>query len=84
MSLADLTAAFEAFCAHMSRCYDETLTDMVIMSSKDGTRAAAEFVVKGQYIATDDGLPKATGQKYVLPAGSFFEIADGQIAVDDD
>ena len=35
--------AFAAFCAHMDRCYDETLTDMVIMSSDDGTRAAAEF-----------------------------------------
>lgn len=72
--------AFEVFCTHMNRCYEETLTDMVIMSSPDGSRAAAEFVVNGKYLRTDDGLPAATGQAYRLPAGSFFELKDGLIA----
>ena len=27
-----------------------------------------------------EGLPEAKGQTYRLPAGSFFEIRDGQIA----
>ena len=36
-------AAFAEFCDHMSRCYRENLTDMVIFTSPDGTRAAAEF-----------------------------------------
>ncbi len=33
--------AFRAFCTHMSRCYRENLTDMVIFGNSDGTRAAA-------------------------------------------
>lgn len=67
-------ALFQAFCAHMSRCYDETLTDLVVFTSETGTRAAAEYVVNGTYLATDAGLPDARGQTYRLPAGSFFDI----------
>ena len=70
---------FREFCAHMDRCYKENLTDMQIFVSDDGTRAAAEFTVNGTYLATDDGLPEATGQTYKLPAGSFFSLRDGQI-----
>ena len=73
-------AAFAAFLAHMDRCYRERLTDIVIMVDENGTRAAAEFVVHGEYLATDEGLPEAQGQTYVLPAGAFFEIAGGRIA----
>ena len=72
-------AAFAEFCAHMSRCYKENLTDMVIMASADGTRAAAEYVVNGTYLHTDAGLPQAHGQTYRLPAGSFFSLENGQI-----
>ena len=72
-------AAFAEFCDHMSRCYAEDLTDMVIFTSPDGTRAAAEFIVNGTYLATDPGLPAAHGQTYRLPAGSFFSLADGKI-----
>jgi steroid delta-isomerase-like uncharacterized protein len=50
------------------------------MSNDDGTRGAAEFTVNGQYLATDEGLPEANGQTYVLPAGAFFEIRDGKVA----
>ncbi|MCB1333582.1 MAG: nuclear transport factor 2 family protein [Roseivivax sp.] len=71
--------AFAEFCAHMARCYDETLTDMVIFSAQDGARAAAEFTVNGTYLATDDGLPQAHGQTYRLPAGSFFSVQGGRI-----
>ena len=70
---------FEAFCQHMSRCYRENLTDMVIFVGDDGTRAAAEYVVNGTYLATDAGLPEANGQSYCLPAGSFFSLEGGQI-----
>lgn len=73
-------AAFAAFLAHMDRCYRERLTDIVIMVDQTGTRAAAEFVVHGEYLATDEGLPEARGQTYVLPAGAFFEVAGGRIA----
>jgi steroid delta-isomerase-like uncharacterized protein len=70
---------FAAFLNHMNRCYREELRDIVVLSSADGRRAAAEFVVHGKYLATDEGLPPAKGQTYVLPAGAFFEVADGQI-----
>lgn len=72
-------AAFAAFMARMDRCYRERLTDIVVMATPDGHRAAAEFVVHGEYLATDEGLPEARGQRYVLPAGAFYEIRDGRI-----
>lgn len=70
---------FAAFCDHMTRCYNETLTDLVLFVNEDGTRGAAEYVVNGAYLATDDGLPEARGQTYKLNAGSFFDIAEGKI-----
>ena len=69
---------FAEFNDHMTRSYKETLTDIVIFAN--GDRAAAEFVVNGTYLATDEGLPEANGQTYVLPAGTFFDIRDGKIA----
>ncbi len=38
---------FAEFCAHMNRCYRETLTDMVIFEAQGGIRAAAEYIVNG-------------------------------------
>ena len=70
---------FAAFCAHMNRCYRETLSDMVIFEAEGGTRAAAEYIVNGTYLETDAGLPVASGQTYRLPAGSFFDLKDGKI-----
>ena len=52
----------------------------MIFATDDGTRAAAEFVVHGQYLKTDPGLPEAKGQTYILPAGGFFDVRDGKIA----
>lgn len=72
-------AAFAEFSAHMARCYREHLSDIVVMASPDGTRAAAEFIVEGEYLATDEGLPEARGQRYRLPAGTFFSIEGGRI-----
>ncbi len=71
--------AFRAFCEHMNRCYREELTDMVIFDAEGGARAAAEYVVNGTYLETDEGLPEANGQTYRLPAGSFFSLKNGQI-----
>lgn len=70
---------FAQFCAHMSRCYRENLTDMVVFETADGTRASAEYIVNGTYLETDAGLPEAQGQTYRLPAGSFFDLRDGLI-----
>jgi steroid delta-isomerase-like uncharacterized protein len=72
--------AFRRFLAHMDRCYREELGDIVVMTSPDGSRAAAEFVVSGTYLATDEGLPPAKGQTYRLPAGTFFALEGGRIA----
>ncbi|MCX7074056.1 MAG: ketosteroid isomerase-related protein [Methylococcales bacterium] len=72
--------AFTQFMACMNSNYKEQLIDMVIMASADGKKAAAEFVVLGEYLKTDDGLPEAQGQKYSLPAGAFFDIRDGKVA----
>ncbi len=72
--------AFKQFMACMNYNYKEQLVDMVIMATPEGNRAAAEFVVLGQYLQSDEGLPPAKGQKYRLPAGAFFEIRAGKVA----
>ncbi|MBL34898.1 MAG: isopropylmalate/homocitrate/citramalate synthase [Oceanospirillaceae bacterium] len=73
-------AAFSEFMVKMNRHYREQLVDMVIMANAEGSRAAAEFVVLGEYLSTDEGLPEAAGQTYRLPAGAFFDIRDGKVA----
>lgn len=73
-------ALFAEFLQHMERCYREQLRDIVIMSGDVPGRVSAEYVVHGTYVATDEGLPQAQGQTYVLPAGSFFEIRDARIS----
>lgn len=73
-------AKFAEFCSHMGVSYREELKDMVIFASDDGARGAAEFVVHGEYLQTDPGLPEAKRQRYILPAGGFFELRDGKIA----
>lgn len=73
-------AAFRAFLAHMERTYAERLEDIVLMANEEGTRGSAEFIVHGQYLADDEGLPPATGQRYVLPAGAFFDLKGGLIS----
>ena len=72
--------AFRKFMDRMNGAYKENLTDMSIMASADGTRASAEFVVNGEYLRSDEGLPEAHGQKYILPAGAFFVVRDGKVA----
>jgi steroid delta-isomerase-like uncharacterized protein len=71
---------FAAFCGHMGVSYREELRDIVAFATDDGSRAAAEFIVYGQYLQTDPGLPEAWGQRYILPAGGFFDIRAGKIA----
>jgi steroid delta-isomerase-like uncharacterized protein len=72
-------AAFREFQKHMERCYAEQLEGVTIMATPDGARAAAEFIVLGTYIETDEALPPASGQTYRLPAGTFFEVKEGLI-----
>jgi steroid delta-isomerase-like uncharacterized protein len=82
-------ALFTQFLEHMDTCYDEQLTDMVILTEPSsnaptsgqtlGGRVACEFVVNGTYKQTDGDLPEAQGQQYVLPAGSFIDVQNGLI-----
>jgi steroid delta-isomerase-like uncharacterized protein len=71
--------AFATFLERMARCYREQLRDLVVLSSPDGRRASAEFMVHGEYLATDTGLPPARGQRYQLPGAAFFELHDDRI-----
>ena len=72
--------AFRAFLARMQASYREQLQKIVVMASADGLHAAAEYEVHGSYLADDEGLPPAHGQRYVLPGGAFFDIRDGRIS----
>lgn len=72
--------AFRAFIDRMNASYREQIVDIVISVSEDGHRAAAEYVVLGTYLKTDEGLPEAKGQTYRLPGGAFFDIRDGKVA----
>ncbi|HLS84538.1 MAG TPA: ketosteroid isomerase-related protein [Arenimonas sp.] len=73
-------AAFAAFLQRMDRCYREQIKEIVVMANGEGSRVAAEYVVQGEYLADDTGLPPARGQTYRLPGGAFFEVREGRIA----
>src|SRR5690606_31077808 len=79
--------AFATFLQRMQRSYREQLRDIVVMTTDDGCRASAEYIVEGEYLA-DDGpagaaegaaFPSARGQRYVLAGGAFFEIRGNRI-----
>lgn len=69
---------FRAFLARMERSYREQLRDITVLGNGQG-RVATEYVVDGEYLATDEGLPPAAGQRYSLPGGAFFEVRGSKI-----
>jgi steroid delta-isomerase-like uncharacterized protein len=71
--------AFERFLERMNGCYRERLADVTVMMSEDCRRAAVEYTVHGTYIATDEGLPPARNQSYVIAGGAFLELEQGKI-----
>lgn len=71
---------FSKFLERMDRCYQEQVEELIVFSHDNPNRAAAEFFIRGKYVATDDGLPEATGQTYHLRVGAFFEITNGKIS----
>ena len=73
-------SAFTAFLGRMDHAYRETVSDLVVMATPDGARAAAEFVIDGEYLVAGEGMPPAHGQRYRLPVGAFFELREGRIA----
>lgn len=72
--------AFRGFLHRMDQSYKETVEDLVVFTSDQADRAAAEFFIRGEYLATDDGLPPARGQTYHLRVGAFFEMKEGKIS----
>jgi steroid delta-isomerase-like uncharacterized protein len=72
-------ALFAEFLAHMDRCYKEQVINPQILYAEDGSRASAEFRLEGTYLQTDEPLPPAHGQTYVLRVGTFFELKNGKI-----
>ncbi len=72
--------AFRAFLQRMDRCYAEQVEELVVFASSDGSRGAAVFHIPGTCVARDEGLPPATGQKYRLRVGAFFDLRGGKVA----
>jgi steroid delta-isomerase-like uncharacterized protein len=72
--------AFATYLARMRASYREQLRDIVVLVAPDGDRAAAEYMVHGEYLSAEEGQPAAHGQKYQLPGGAFFGIRDDRIA----
>ena len=71
--------AFAGFLERQLQCYRETIESLVILAEPEGRYAACEYRVAGEYLATDDGLPEACGQRYQMRVGAFFEIRDALI-----
>lgn len=72
--------AFRLFLARMDRCYREQVRDLVVFADESGTRGAAEFFIEGEYLSTDEGLPPASGQRYRLRVGAFFELRGDHVS----
>ena len=71
--------AFFQFLLEMDAHYDEHLSEIVVMVTPDGTRAAAELVCTGRYIKQQSGMPPAYEQSYKVAVGAFFEIKNSKI-----
>ncbi|MCT7374932.1 ketosteroid isomerase-related protein [Chelativorans salis] len=67
---------FRWWLAENARHFREELADIIIMTAPGGVRAAAEFTVRGTYLATAEGQPEARDQSYRLQAGIFFDVDD--------
>ncbi|MBW3096058.1 nuclear transport factor 2 family protein [Pseudohoeflea coraliihabitans] len=60
--------------------FEERVGDIVIMTTENGSRAAAEFTLRGRYRSDADELPPASGQDYALAAGVFCEAEDAGLS----
>ncbi len=71
---------FEKFVYHMDECYNEQLQDIMYFEAQDNNQeAAVRFVVHGEYLKGEAGLPEARGQQYVLPAAAFLTVSNNKI-----
>ncbi|WP_173932049.1 nuclear transport factor 2 family protein [Chelativorans sp. Marseille-P2723] len=60
----------------LSRHFRAQAADIAIMTAPGGVRAATEFTLRGNYLATMEGLPGAEGQGFALSVGVFMDIDD--------
>ena len=68
---------FARFMQRMNRNYRERVVDLVIMTSEEGKRAAAEFTVLGTYLVTGEGLPPdLEGLRQVRSQGQVLNARD--------
>lgn len=72
--------AFAGFLERHLHCYREVIEPLMMLVAPEGRHAACEYRVTGEYLATDDGLPEACGQRYEMRVGAFFEIHNGLIS----
>lgn len=71
-------AAYLRAYAHASE--PSQLRDIVVMTSPDGARAAAEYLAYGEATGADGpSRPGVNRKRYMQPGGLFFAIRDGLI-----
>lgn len=70
---------FKAFLERMDTAYEENLSDMVFYTEPSDAKIAVQFIVNGVYKVAEEGMPKAYGQSYTLPAAAFLGIENGLI-----
>lgn len=70
---------FHQFLIRMDKHYDETIEELVLFSSSEPNRVAAEFIVQGRYKQAEPGFPAAREQGYRISVGAFFQVQDGLI-----
>ncbi len=71
--------AFKKFIDRMNHSYNEKIEQINLYTGEKSNTFAASYKVNGQYLKTDEGLPPAKGQTYLLQGGAFFEIEDEKI-----
>lgn len=72
-------ANMKRFMQEMDEHYQEQVVDLELFSGTTSDRVSAEFFIEGIYKKTATGLPEASGQKYRLRVGAFFELSEGKI-----
>lgn len=72
-------ALFREFLSRMDNAYHEVLKDFTYYRDDAGKKVAVQFTVHGKYLQSEEDLPEAKGQKYVLPAAAFLELDKGRI-----
>jgi steroid delta-isomerase-like uncharacterized protein len=80
--LGETEIGVDAFRKYMKMCFDcvkETVRDLKVLSSQDGTDVAVKFTCDGEYIKTVKNYPEARNQKYSVQCHAFFEIRDDLI-----